>query len=475
MPEAMNANTHPGKTPIRSDEVDVLTARLRKLAEDKSNLQLIVRLMEHINPLPGVADMIRSLLASIVETIGGTNIKLYYWIGTELHYTDFTGRSEVLAAIDDPSVAQVAQSREFLEEHGGETMLTKEQVAGAWTWTFPLVVGSDLIGVIKIESLHVSGSSLRSVLPVFFSHAALILSNEIRNLARQQAEEVQKRLNRELRAVSDCNQALMRATDEQALLDDICHIICDEAGYRVAFVAFAEHDAGQTVRPVAWAGMDEDYFAGAKLTWADRDLGRGPLGTAIRTGQVVEIPDIANDPRMAPWRERALVRGYRSGVAFPLKDDQQRAFGGLLIYSGEANAITAEEIRLLDELAGDLAFGITALRLRAQQEEAKKRLAASEQLFRALVENSPDPIARYDRDLHRTYVNPAIRKLFKAPVERVLGDTPASVTPLLDPERYMANIRRVIETAEDCMDEGAYRTIDGEVRWSSWRFTPVFG
>jgi diguanylate cyclase (GGDEF)-like protein/PAS domain S-box-containing protein len=292
---------------------------------------------------------------------------------------------------------------------------------------------------------------------------------------RERAEEIRRRLNRELRAISDCNQALLRAEDEQVLLDQVCRIICDEAGYRVAFVAYAEHDADQTVRPVAWAGMDAGYFAGAKLTWADRDLGRGPLGTAIRTGQVVEITDIANDPRMAPWRQRALARGYRSGVAFPLKDDQQNAFGGLLIYSGEANAITPEEIRLLDELAGDLAFGIRSLRLRARQEEAKEKLAASEQLFRALVENSPDPIARYDRELRRVYVNPAIRKLFKEPVEQVLGKTPAGASPLVDPESYMAKIRRVIETAKEQTHEGASRTLDGEVRWSSWRFTPEFG
>jgi diguanylate cyclase (GGDEF)-like protein/PAS domain S-box-containing protein len=599
----MTANLPSANTVIRNDEVDALTARLRKLAEDKSNLQLIVQLMERLNPLPGVDDMIRSLLASIVETIGGTNIKIYYWIGTELRYADFAGRSGVLAEIDDPAVAQVAQSREFLEQPGGETMLTAEQFAGAWIWTFPLVIGSDLVGVIKIENLHISGSSLRNVLPVFFSHAALILSNEVRNFGRLQAEqalaaseanlrllirkipialshtatdftiletnerfvelfgytledvptleewwpraypdpvyrlelrtawdtaiakamndgtdlppvevrvtcksgeervieistvgvadgavtafvdlterkraeEVQRQLNRELRAISDCNQALMRAEDEQVLLDQVCRIICDEAGYLVAFVAFAEDDAEQTVRPVAWAGVDEDYFAGAKLTWADRDLGRGPLGTAIRTGQVIEIPDIATDPRMLPWRERAMARGYRSGVAFPLKDDQQKAFGGLLIYSGEANAVTAEEIRLLDELAGDLAFGITALRLRARQDEAKRKLAASEELFRALVENSPDPIARYDRELHRIYVNPAIRKLFKAPGDQVLGDTPKGVTPLLDPDAYMANIRGVFQTGEDRMDEGAYRTLDGEIRWSSWRFTPEFG
>jgi diguanylate cyclase (GGDEF)-like protein/PAS domain S-box-containing protein len=293
--------------------------------------------------------------------------------------------------------------------------------------------------------------------------------------ARKHADDVQRQLNRELRAISQCNQALMRAEDEQALLDEITRIIVEEAGYRVAFVAYAEHDAEQTVRPVAWAGMNEDYFAGAKLTWADRDLGQGPIGTAIRTGQIVEIHDIASEPRMLPWREKALARGYRSGVALPLKDDQQAILGGLLIYAGEANAITAEEVRLLDELAGDLAFGITNLRARDAHRQAMAKLAASEQLFRALVENSPDPIARYDRDLRRIYINPAIRKLFNKPAELVLGRTPAVASPLVDPESYMAAIRRVIETRQDQTHEGAARAVDGGIRWSSWRFTPEFG
>jgi hypothetical protein len=183
------------------DQIADLESRLRKLAEDKSNLQLVIRLIERINPLPGVEDMIRSLLASIVETIGGTNIKLYYWIGSELHCTDFAGHNVVLAEIDDPVAARVARSRSFIEERGNDadTLLTKEQVApGAWIWAFPLIVGADLVGIVKIENLHISGASLRTVLPIFFSHAALILSNEIRNFTRQHPAALEEGADRPL-------------------------------------------------------------------------------------------------------------------------------------------------------------------------------------------------------------------------------------------------------------------------------------
>ncbi len=74
---------------------------------------------------------------------------------------------------------------------------------------------------------------------------------------RKLDEEALQRLNRELRAISNCNQTLMRAEDEQALLDDICRIVCDDAGYRMAWVGYPENDEAKTIRPVSWAGVEE--------------------------------------------------------------------------------------------------------------------------------------------------------------------------------------------------------------------------
>ena len=182
-----------------------------------------------------------------------------------------------------------------------------------------------------------------------------------------------KRLNRELRAIGDCNQALIRAEDEQTLLDGICRIICDKAGYRMAWVGYAEQDEGKTVRPVAWAGAEDGYLATLHLTWADTERGRGPGGTAIRTGKTAWTRDFAADPRASPWREEALRRGYRCSIALPLKDENARIFGILAIYAAEPNAFTPEEIELLEQLAGDLAFGITSCARQANVKRAEEK------------------------------------------------------------------------------------------------------
>lgn len=188
----------------------------------------------------------------------------------------------------------------------------------------------------------------------------------------ERPEAAVERLNRELRALTSCHQTLMRAVDEPNLLAEICRVVCEEAGYRMAWVGYVEPDAERSVRPVARAGHDAGYVDAARITWADVERGRGPMGTAIRSGKATWVQDFEFDPRVAPWRAEALRRGYRAAVALPLKDDAGAVFAVLSIYAGERDAITAAEVGLLEQLAADLAFGILVLR----QREARKRMEA---------------------------------------------------------------------------------------------------
>ena len=166
---------------------------------------------------------------------------------------------------------------------------------------------------------------------VFVLVTASLLYFTIRRLVQfvQQTSEALERLNRELRAISNCNQVLLRATDEQSLLQEICRIVCEEAGYRVAWVGYAEYDEAKSVRPVAWTGTEEGHLTSLGITWADTERGSGPSGTAIRTGKTCCIEDYATDPQVAPWRESALQHGFRSGIALPLKDEHANVFGSL--------------------------------------------------------------------------------------------------------------------------------------------------
>ncbi len=197
---------------------------------------------------------------------------------------------------------------------------------------------------------------------------------------RRQMEEALKKVSRALKAITECHQAMMRASREEELLNEVCRIIEEVGGYLMAWVGYAEHDRDKTVRPVAKKGFDADYVRMVKVTWSESATGRGPVGTAIRKGKPAICRDTRIDADFAPWRQQALERGYASLLALPLKHHQ--TFGALAIYAAEPNAFDDEEINLLLGLANDLAYGITALRGGAERQRAEEALRKSEEALR---------------------------------------------------------------------------------------------
>jgi signal transduction histidine kinase/PAS domain-containing protein len=195
------------------------------------------------------------------------------------------------------------------------------------------------------------------------------------------ANQALRRANRALRMTWECGRALIRARDESALLSEVCRIAVEEGGYRLAWVGYAEDDPGKTVRPVAQAGYEEGYLDKVAVSWADTERGRGPVGTAIRTGMPFIVRDVHSDPLFAPWQAEALRRGYQSVLGLPLFSGD-RAFGALAIYSEEPDAFDDDEVRLLQELANDLAHGTRTLRLAAERDRLEVRRSALEAQLR---------------------------------------------------------------------------------------------
>jgi diguanylate cyclase (GGDEF)-like protein len=200
-----------------------------------------------------------------------------------------------------------------------------------------------------------------------------------RNLQQREAEAralagAQVRLNRSLRLLSRCNQLLIHADNEAALLNDVCRLVVEAGHYVLAWVSLAEQDPEKSVRPIAHFGDHAEYLQSLQISWADTEHGRGPTGTAIRTGEVQICQDLQGDPRLAPWRSRVLQHGFRASAALPLKD-ARRTFAALSIYSAEPDAFIPEEVELLQELASNLAYGIRTLRTRAGHKAAEEKLA----------------------------------------------------------------------------------------------------
>lgn len=245
---------------------------------------------------------------------------------------------------------------------------------------------------------------------VIYEGKKIWVSN-IRDISkRKQTQEELAQVNRALRLLSNTNKALVHITDEVMLMNEICRLAVEMGGYRMAWIGFAEQDEAKTVRPVARAGFDSGYIESARLTWAENSpRGRGPGGTAIRTGNLSLARNIFGDTAFTPWREEALLRGYKSVIALPL-NSKDRTFGVLGIYSCEADAFDPGEVEILKELADDLAYGIIALRTQTDEKKARKEIYDLNDYNRSLIEASLDPLITISKDGKIQDVNTATEK-----------------------------------------------------------------
>jgi len=178
---------------------------------------------------------------------------------------------------------------------------------------------------------------------------------------RQEEQESLRKVNRALRVLIAFNKAVMSAGDSAALLADTCRIAVEEGDYRLAWVGFARNDEEKSVLPVAQAGFEAGYLNTVKISWADTERGRGPTGTAIRTGKPCAVRNIPRDPSYTPWCADAMKRGYASSLALPLTGPDGVA-GSLNLYASEPETFDDEEVAWLCELAASLSHRLSTFR-----------------------------------------------------------------------------------------------------------------
>jgi PAS domain S-box-containing protein len=279
------------------------------------------------------------------------------------------------------------------------------------------------------------------------------------------------RANRALRTISDCNQVLVRAESEADLLSQVCHIIVETGGYRMAWVGYAEQDGERTVRAMEQAGVDDGFLSAINFSWADTESGHTPMGTAIRTGKP-HVVRIAADPVYALWRDEALQRGYATCMAFPLVAEG-RAFGGLGIFAAAPDAFDDAEVKLLAELANDLAYGIETLRARAARQRAEEALRESLERYHRTLDNMLEGCQIIGFDWRYLYVNDAVARHGRRAKEELLGRAMMEVYPGIENTDMFAVLRRCMEERTPNHIENEFAYPGGERAWFELSVEPV--
>ncbi|MFN7917837.1 MAG: GAF domain-containing protein [Vicinamibacterales bacterium] len=260
-----------------------------------------------------------------------------------------------------------------------------------------------------------------------------------------------ERIRRALTLVRRCRRALVRANNEDELLQAVCDAAVSDGGYRFAWVGLAEQDGLQRVFPIALAGHHDGYLESVDIRWADVAEGHGPTGTAIRERRPYWTRSIATDPAMQPWRDAALRRGYLSSLAIPMFTDDG-VFGALTVYAAVPDAFDADEVLMLSELAEDLAFGIRTLRTRT----AHRTMAL-------VVDQIPTVVVITDLQGNIEYVNPRFTELTGYTLDEVKGRNPRILKSGVTSEDEYERLWRTITSGGRWTGEFHQKRKDGSV------------
>jgi len=283
--------------------------------------------------------------------------------------------------------------------------------------------------------------------------------------------------NRALQMLSRSCIAINRMDEEGELLAEVCRVAVDVGGYRMAWVGYAQDDAERRIEPMAHAGDENGYLAAIRLSWRDDDAtGQGPAGVAVRSGQPQQTGDISRSDNHFYWHAHALERGFLSAICLPLRDGPgPRGFGVLCLYSGEAQNFSADEVRLLQELADNLAFGVIGLRARLERrrsQEAERQAVLKIREQASLLDRAQDAIMVRNLDRTIRFWNKGAERLYGWTAGEVLGK---SMETLMypDPQVLLDSMAQTLANNGDWTGELEQRARDGSVVCIEARWTVV--
>jgi signal transduction histidine kinase len=219
--------------------------------------------------------------------------------------------------------------------------------------------------------------------PEFLFGAALSMAMaallfQVLRVSQSRKTEVQERVrteaslrqaNRALHLLLRGNSAVVQATDEQALLQEVCRIAVEDAGYPMAWVGHADDDEARTVRPVAFVGQGEGFLDRIHVSWGDNAEGRGTAGHAIRTRRASIARDLRTNADFARWRHVLATRLFAAAIGVPITEGDG-VYGALVVYANEADAFDTTEVDLLEDLGRNISHGMTAMRARKDRAQA---------------------------------------------------------------------------------------------------------
>lgn len=367
---------HPERQRVLCTVRDVTHARsarskLRKLARLQS---FIVRTQQEIgNPCLRFEQLMDLLCVRAAKMTGATGTMIDMIEGDDRAVVRFTtpDHEDMIGSVlplESSFTGAVARERKALvcrdrrQQNGADQELARRADALSMIAT-PIWAGDEMIGVLKVVSNVVDAFDSADV-----TNLQVLVESMRVVLQRQRAERELARVNRAQQLLGLSNLAQSRLESEIDVLHEICRLAVDIGGYRIAcVVADRSLDYGRA-EPVASAGEGALELCEAILRARPGD----PIVEALRDHELSVVHSIVGEGD-ALWSVQAKRLGVRSAIFLPLLGGGGTYFGVLVLCAGEPGAFGTDEQQTLQDMTGDLAFGLR--HIRSQRE--KRRLEAA--------------------------------------------------------------------------------------------------
>jgi diguanylate cyclase (GGDEF)-like protein len=182
------------------------------------------------------------------------------------------------------------------------------------------------------------------------------LQLEETNRALQESASRIERLNRVYAVLSQINALIVRASDRVEVFEEACRIAVAAGGFRMSMIGILD-PATKMIVPAASAGKDANLLAAVSTVLSSSEEASGTLvARVVREKLAHVVNNLQSDPRVLLSRKYA-EHGVRSLVVLPLIVAGETV-GVLALFASEIDYFHEEEMKLLTELAGDVAFAI---------------------------------------------------------------------------------------------------------------------
>lgn len=235
-----------------------------------------------------------------------------------------------------------------------------------------------------------------------------------RSLDRSRAELLRR--NRELEALNAAATTMVDIREPDELLTLALAQALETAGFEVGGIMLLGND--QTLEYRVWRGLSSEFVNGVR----GLRIGEGIAGMVAATGEPVVTENLASDLRVT--RAAARSAGIGAFASVPVRG-RAGIVGVLNVGRRDTAPISAEDLRLLRALAGQIGVGLENARL---WEALREREAVRAELLARAIAAQEEERQRVARELHDE-TSQALASLLIGLDQLVDGSGRASTSP----------------------------------------------